>query len=204
MLGSTINNDTHRTKEYPMKVILKCLLLCAVWVMVVLPARAGVVITLDEFGNGNVDNQQHLSWVVAPDQTANGVSSWNVLTYTLPFAGVAGDVLVYDDPGHTSPSDVLRFDGQGHVNFYSFVDPFTPQYEAPADTPGPPSIYQDNQALADEVLGIAEYTPTSIQPGYDSSGPTYRFISDVPEPSAMALLLLGAGMLGLRRSRQSA
>ncbi|MDQ2842423.1 MAG: PEP-CTERM sorting domain-containing protein, partial [Acidobacteriota bacterium] len=65
--------------------------------------------------------------------------------------------------------------------------------------------------IAEGASGDAFYTPAAGQPGYDSSAPTYRFISDVtstvPEPASIALLIFGGGALLIgnslrRRTRQ--
>lgn len=130
--------------------------------------------------------------------------NWPVLIYDLPFAGVAGDVLMRDPLESGSPIlDVLRFDGAGHLTFYSdSID----GYDAPADTPGPPNQFINfvfiNEQGAEGQVQDGFWLPTPEQAGYDASNPVYRFISDVPEPGAVTLLLAGAGILLLVLARR--
>src|SRR5271165_837956 len=73
-------------------------------------------LTFDEWGNSTYQPGQ-----LMPDPTG-GVLNWNVLVYNLPFAGLPGDVLMYDPVVGTTNyvlGDVLRFDGNGHMIFYS-------------------------------------------------------------------------------------
>src|SRR3974377_1295401 len=115
-----------------MKPFRKLLALCAVSSLLALvPAQAQVLIfTVDEFGNSNFGPPGQL----LPDPTG-GVPNANVLIYQLPFPGVAGDVLMMDNPANPVMLDVLRFDGNFHLIFYSDnADGFA----SPADTPSPP------------------------------------------------------------------
>ena len=99
-------------------------------------------------------------------------------------------------------SDVIRFNGNGTLVFYSDVGE---SYE-PADT-GFPTQFYDNTVSINEIgpegdRWLCLYTPTVGQPGYDPSGPTYLFISDIPEPSTVMLVGLSlAGLLAFKRRR---
>src|SRR5262245_5717621 len=167
-----------------------------------------VQVQVDEYGVGSIKggpfgpNPVPLASGLMPDPTG-GLLGWNVLVYNLPFPGVAGDVLMHDFTLADPFFDVLRFDGQGHVIFYSDnVD----GYDAPADTPAPPSPLLANQPHILEQgpeggFQFGTYTPNVNQPGWDPSAPQYMFISDyaVPEPESLALALCGFSALLLRR-----
>ena len=178
----------------------------ATMTLIAAPALINPFFSLDEFGHGIVQTNgvfmAPMTSALGPDPTG-GLLNWNVLIYTLPFAGVQGDVLVQDpfEPG--SPIlDVLRFDGNSHVIFYSdSIDGFS----APADTPGSPDPFFPNQVFLNELISgqfnLVNYTPALNQPGWDPSNPKYLFHSEgmVPEPGAVTLLLSGAGIVGLKR-----
>jgi hypothetical protein len=143
-------------------------------------------ITVDEDGKGSIGCVS-VSGNLANDPGPGGQS--NVLTYPLPFPGVPGDVILMETPAGGPPSDILRFNGNGTVVFYS--DPFTVNTndcpDSLADGPGPTALYTTPVVLPEVGpeggTNGATYTPTSIQPGWDPSGPTYTFISDYPPPA---------------------
>ena len=159
--------------------------------------------TFDEFGNATFNGSPWQLGQLMPDPTG-GVPNWNVLVYNLPFAGVAGDVLMHDPLAGNGVLDVLRFDGNFQLIFYSDnVD----GYEAPADTPSAPSPLLGNQANITEQgpeggYQWGDYSPLVGQPGWDPSNPSYSFISDVPEPGTGVLLVGGMALLGARFLRR--
>jgi hypothetical protein len=135
--------------------------------------------------------------VLAPDPGPAGLPL--TLTYHLPYAGLQGDVLLTDADAGGVFLDVIRFNGNGTLVFYSDnVDGI----DNLADTINPPATLYANQIMIPEVgpegNNGAFYTPTPNQPGFDPSFPTYFFQSDtpVPEPSSIALLSLGTGVVG--------
>jgi len=158
------------------------------------------VITLDENGLGYITPSLPFQYNVAPEP----VSGLTTLVYTLPFAGVAGDVLV-DESSGSQLSDVLRFDGLGHL--YVFSDNGD-GVDSLADLSGLPPVILPNPAGPLVESGVeggfqdVYYIPTANQPGYKAAGPVaYHFISDVPEPGSLAMILLGGGSLLVFRKR---
>ncbi len=167
------------------------LLLAGILSLCSIGAASATTITLDENGHGTFGT-------VPLAFTANGRNpvvpfQSPVLAYTLPFAGVAGNVLLIE-PESGSPGDVLQFIGDGTVNFYSKIDSDSSLAErfSPPIFPFP---VHNSISLTESASGDALYTPTTGQPGFDVSAPSYRFISDVtaavPEPGSISLLMLG-------------
>jgi hypothetical protein len=178
--------------------------------LVPLAARAQPLwsVTLDENGNGTA-NGNPLNGVLMADPS--GGLAGNVLVYTLPFnfpAGSVGDYLLLEPPSHNEVSDVIRFWGNNQVIFYSELDLDTGPVEPPyplADTglPGsyltPPTYIPPVPLWESGVEGGIQgaiHSAISGDPGYIGAGlGNYTFISDVPEPSTLALV--GAGLAGL-------
>ena len=163
----------------------------------------------DENGNGFV-NAEPEAGILAPDPGPGGLAA--VLTYALPFAGVAGDVGLTAAEG---TFDYLRFNGNGTLVFYSDNTDGT---DAIGDTASPPASFYANLILIPEVGSEGEngiiYVPTAGQPGFNSGGDQYVIVSDgvlavppIPEPSTFTLF--GSGILtmagyGLRRLKKGA
>ena len=150
---------------------------------------------VDELGNGtNLATGLSLPFGLAPDPGPGGFPL--ALTYTLPFAGVVGDV-VLSDPTQQS-SDCIRFNGNGTLVFYSNNQPDGAEPGNLADVGFPAPLYANVVFIAEigpEGNNGATYTPLAGMPGFDPSGPTYTFISDVPEPGTV--MLVGVGLVGL-------
>src|SRR5256885_11277424 len=85
------------------------------------------LITVDENGHGNITGTP-LPFTVSTEPLS-GIAT---LTYFLPFAGVAGDVLMLDN---FATNDVIRFDGQGRMWFFSDREPTDVQPFDLADMP---------------------------------------------------------------------
>jgi hypothetical protein len=160
----------------------------------------GPILTIDEAGNAYLTPSVLFPSAIGTD-TFSGIST---LEYTLPFAGVAGDVLL-THPSSSQLSDVLRYDGNFHVFFFSETG------EGSLADVGLPTIFQANNVTVAEVgtEGVstyALYTPISGQPGYETAAPgmQYHIISDVPEPSTMLLGGLGGAFVLLLSSRRRA
>jgi hypothetical protein len=165
-------------------------------------ALAGTL-TFDEQGHGTTG-----AGVLAPDPGPGGLPA--VLTYSLGFAVVPGDVLVVDDG---IPRDVVRFNvpstgGPGTLVFYSDD---TDGFDSLADTVHAPFFIYSNQVAIPEVGpegdNGAVYTPGSNNPGFVAGVDpvTYHFISDgtVPEPTWGGLSLFGGLAVMKRRRRGS-
>ncbi len=113
-------------------------------------------------------------------------------------------MLVFDPAINGDPIlDVLRFTGNSQLIVYS--DDLN-GIQSPADTPGPPNPFSVNLLEVNKThpmqgLGIADFTPTAGEPGFDVSNPSYDFLDPgiVPEPSAGAVLLAGLGILAAMR-----
>jgi len=170
---------------------------------------AQIPIVVDENGHGTINGflgLQSLPFSIIPDPGPGGKP--NVLAYGLlnPPGLVTGDVdLIVNVQGGGFVSDTLRFDavtGGGTLFFYSDQDG---GIDAIADIVTPFGHYPNFIDLHQETVGPglfgAIYTPTTGQPGFVAGSPvpvTYTFISEVPVPTSLFLLLTGgAALLGL-------
>jgi len=130
------------------------------------------------------------------------------LAYQLPFPGVPGDVLLFEPGPQTNVlSDIIRFDGQGFLYFFSEREPTDVPPFDPADVAQFPSPIAGLQSVSLLEVGPegnngAFYNPAGGLPGDNTAGATYHFISDVPEPSAGLLTLLGGGLLLVLKQRR--
>jgi len=158
------------------------------------------IVNLDENGNGYITQSLPFAYGVAVEP----ISGVRTLWYQLPYAGVAGDVLLQESVGGPL-SDLLRFDGNGHVWFFSDSENGT-DFDALAD------VLQIPQPVGNIAGPFLEqgpegnngylYLPNSGQPGSQPAVPVaYNIISDVPEPGSALLALLGGSFLVLKSRR---
>lgn len=165
------------------------------------------IITVNEFGLGTI-NGAPLPSGIALDPFGSGLAT---MSYTLPFPGVRGDVVLNEPPiPPNQHSDLLRFDGNFHLFFFSdfsagsTADPA----DSPADVGLPPffiapTLFFTETGPEGGPNGLFGYMPGFSDPGADSAGPNlYNFISEVPEPGSLALLACGLGILGFALRRQ--
>ena len=161
----------------------------------------GQTFTFDEFGDGPTPS----TMAVDP------ISGLTTVTYLLPFAGTAGDVLIINtnEPGASASgglssisSDVLRFDGNGRMYFFSDFSATDPA-DSPADVglPPLPGSFAEIFEIGPEGDNSAFYAPASTMPGFDPSAPTYEIISDVPEPTTGSCVSVGIGFLLILKRR---
>lgn len=171
------------------------------FVMCFAMSASASTINLDENGHGTI-NGTPLSFTatgtnpLVPHQTP-------VLTYTLPFAGIAGNVELFISPT-AAPDAVIQFTGSSTVIFYSAV-PGTDLADKYSPPIFPFAVPNTVRLFTESRPGVFTFTPSSGQPGFDVSAPTYNFIVStvtptVPEPASVGLLLLG-GLALLAGSR---
>jgi len=132
----------------------------------------------------------------------------NALTFTTPAGLVAGDLLLQEPGG--GASDLIRWNAiNATLVFYSDIDPNDLPPFDPADIGLPLASYPNGLSVFETGLFGQPYSeagpngyvyvPLVGQPGSDPANPnnqpTYIIISDIPEPSTLALLILGMGGL---------
>jgi hypothetical protein len=216
--------EKNRRKAQPqlMKKLTKTLLLLIFASALTATTVFGQLVTIKFDENGNVT----LNGTPAAPGTrgVDPLSGMEGLKYNAAGLGVPwipGDVLLVEppQPGVVTPytvapySDLVRFSINpatglaDAIYFFSLADEDPPTL---ADVPVLPSP-QANNFVIDEVgpegNNGAFYWPTANQPGYVTVAPyagavAYNIISDVPEPSALALLGLAGGLLAVLRRRQ--
>jgi len=181
-----------------MKKSVKTLAVITSTVALTLAASAqNFLITVDELGNGTVNGT-----VIPSGMRPDPFSGIITLAYQLPFPGNPGDVQLFEPntTGNLVLSDLVRFDGQGFMYFFSETEPGEINPD-PADVAQfPPLLTQFHPASVNETgpegNNNAIYTATPADPGGTSAGGiTYNFISDVPEPNAAMIAMLGGGLL---------
>ena len=170
--------------------------------MTVTTAYSQPVITIDEFGNGDISGTP-LPSAMAVDP----FSGMTTLSYTLPFPAIRGDIVLSDVAG--TVSDILRFDGNFTLYVYS-DNALSEPNPSPADVgfpaailPGP--VFAQETGVEPGPNGLFGYNPGFVLPGGNSAGVTYNFISDpapTPEPGTLALLAGGLGISGFSLLRR--
>ncbi len=178
-----------------MKLVFSAILLLAS-----VPAFASTI-TINLNGVGDIGGTP-LTSTMSADPGPTGLSS--ALTYTLPFAGTQGDVLLFD-PNLGFPGDLLRFNGNSTLVVYA--DNLN-GLNSQAATMNPPSSLYPNAVVVNETGSeanlMATYTPGVGDPGYDASAPTYVLnASTVPEPETLWLTGFGFLALGFAAIRRS-
>jgi hypothetical protein len=159
------------------------------------------VFTFDEFGNSS--GPGITPGVLQPDPSGGLPASTPVLVYNLTFPVTSGDLWLTN--GTEGLSDVVRFwnpnpasGGPSQVIFYSDLSTTDPA-DSPADTGFPHNSLPilSITEVGPEGNNGAIYIPAGVgDPGYNLTGVavTYNIISDVPEPNALALAVLGGGL----------
>lgn len=146
-------------------------------------ATPAPVVTMDEYGNGDVNGTALASHLGTDPNPAHVPGQTGVLIYgSLPFAGTAGDLKVF--VGQT-PGVVIRFNGDNTVIFYAAanvgVNGMSP---ATQFTPPIPPFPVQNTATANFTGSVLTYKPAAGQPGYDASGPIYVLLFSSPLAAA--------------------
>jgi hypothetical protein len=203
-----INSKQISKQEYSVKKYNKVILAVGFTAAIAATTAFGQtnIITVDEWGIGTFNGTPLLSGIAT--DPFSGIAT---MSYTLPFPGVRGDVVLDEPPVPASQhSDVLRFDGAGHLFFFSdfsagsTIDP--PDSPADVGLPTqflPPTLFFLESGVEGGVQGLFGYVPGFNDPGADSAGPNlYNFISDIPEPGSLTLLACGLGIFGLSLRRR--
>ncbi len=184
----------------------KLMTICLVCVLTA-AASQGMVLSLDENGN-SLFNGNSLPWGIGAsgvDPTPPGPIY--TLFYNLPFKVVPGDVQIFEPDG--TVSDVLRFIDTPGTTFssiyvYSDRDPTAPDFDlADSMIPLPWAsaiVIPMPESGSEGGWNGVSWTPGFNDPGATSAPITYEFTSDVPEPTTICLLGLGALSL-IRRKK---
>jgi hypothetical protein len=142
------------------------------------------------------------------------------LTYTTPAGLVVGDLLLHEPI--TGESDLIRWNNNATLVFYSEIPIEPGEIPNDADIGLPGQSYPGNGVSVIEtglvlnpvpvMVPYSEngmngyiYVPIVGQPGFNPAAPgsTYIIVSDIPEPSTVALVGLSlAGLLAVIRRRK--
>jgi hypothetical protein len=175
------------------------------------------LVTIDENGNGSFSGLINGTTTgVLALEPVSGIT--NALRYLIGLPLVPGDVALFEDAASGLPSDILRFSPNPQNTSQTFLYFFSDK-EA---TDVAPFDLADVDQMPTPVTGFVPLVEQGIEgqngalypasPGQIGSSPAfptvtiqYNIISDiVPEPSGLALLSIGGGLLLLFRRRQHA
>jgi PEP-CTERM motif-containing protein len=196
---------TKMRKEVTMKSSIKILFAIGCAYAIATASSSAQLYTFDENGNSSGPSSAPPISPGALQPDPSGGLAVPVLVYNLALPVITGDVVLLE-PGNPATggqySDVVRFWNPTGANatqiiFYSDVSATDPANDL-ADTGLPQLI---NPVFINEVgpegNNGALYTPAPGGPGSVAGavGLQYNIISDVPEPSALALAALAGGLL---------
>jgi hypothetical protein len=210
--------DSAPIKEpHPMNRAFKLIAIFSLTFACALPAAFGQLfgpphelLTVNEFGQGVQSVTPYGPYILinVPGAVAQDpFSGLSTMSYPVQLAASPGDVLIYEDAAQTVLSDIIRFDGQGRFFFFSQLEPGeTPNPSDVAQLPAPltqfPTVSITETNLDFGSLGADYLVPAStLMPGSDANLKEFLFITEVPEPATVFLLLFGAGFLLLRQQR---
>jgi len=206
-------------KNIPMKMPIKLVSTVYIVSAMIAPTAGASTIVVDENGNGSYNGTTITSGFYNDPINGGNPGFAYVLPFVYTWSTPAADIQV-SEPGSTVGSDMLRFmrDASGLntlLFFYSDASVPGDPPDASADVltmPSPVYLYLSGAETGLFANPYSETGPNGFvyvanpgMPGEDGSGqPTqYTFISDIPEPSSLALLAGGLGMLcGLRPRRR--
>jgi len=156
---------------------------------------------------GGINHQ--LTGQMLPDPSFSGLPG-NVLIFTLPFNfQQQGEYDILETGSSSELSDVARFFGNNQLIFYSEIDAGE-QNPPLADTGLPQNqwlpAYGANELTLppntpEAPVAWFTVTPNLGGPGYvEGVGVTYTFVSEVPEPTtgALVIMFLAIGYFGRR------
>jgi hypothetical protein len=197
-----------------MKETVRNIIVATVTGMIALTTAHGQpnTIIVDEFGKGFYNGVPLSSGVIPDPINFNNPGFAYVLPFIYNWSVPSADIQL-SEPGSTLPSDMLRFtrdpSGPNTLLFFYSDASAADAPDAPADQFGLPSPVFSYLNTAETGLFANPYseagpngflyTALPNQPGTDNTGVAlqYTFVSDgvVPEPSSLALLAGGFGIL---------
>lgn len=202
---------------------LTAILTTVVCLLLLIPGAYGQGFTL-QVAEDRLDPLDQLNGVYHPGTLLNDPGPGGLplaLTYTTPAGLVVGDLLIHEPGG--GESDLIRWNNNATLVFYSDL-PEQGEIPNDADIGLPGASYPNGISVTEAGLVLQPvpmmvaysengmngyiYTPLAGQPGYNAANPgnpaTYVIISDVPEPSTVALVGLSlTGLLAIVRRKRA-